>query len=1384
MSVCSRICLAIVAVSLLFDVEARSIASEHEDVRKGCGWERTSPYDVGHGKDEDAVRLDCQLRTIDGMQSVIENLTLPQIDKVQSLRIECSDVLFYESKVSGDGLPDHTGRGFLSQLRRLRELSIETCKILQLPRAAFSSLRDLRNLTVRTYIREWLAATALEFDQETFLGLSELRSLDLSHNNIWKLPDELFCPLFSLSRLNMSHNRLQDMLELDFSASAGKTCSLVLEFLDLSHNDIPCVPDNGLTNLRSLRELYLQNNAITSLGDSAFSGVNKLQVLNASSNELEALPPEVFQPTRGLREIYLRNNSISVLAPGLLEGLDQLTVLDLSHNYLTSSWINKNTFSGLVRLVVLNLGYNNIARVDPHVFTDVYSLQVLNLEHNGIDTITEGAFSALSNLHVLTLSHNKLAHVDYYYFSGLFVVNQLYLDNNKLTAIHQRAFENCTHLQDLGLSNNLLTVVPAALGKLHFLRFLDIGSNSIVNVSNNSFDGLGELYALRLMNNNLENLPRDTFSSLPRVHFLNVANNNIRFVEAGSFANNPLLRMLRLDGNQLTDISGIVSHLPGLIWLNVSNNRIEWFDYSFVPHSLQWLDLHKNKLKELRNYYETGSTLRLLMIDASFNYITEIGESSLPDSVEVVFLNNNRITTVAPNTFIKKTNLSRVVLYANNIEKMDMSALTVNPLPEERELPQFYIGGNPFVCDCDMEWLQRINHLGYLRRHPVILDLDTIVCTLVFSRGVKTKPLMEVDPLHFVCTYEMHCFALCHCCDFDACDCEMACPDNCTCYHDTAWASNIVDCANAGYKHVPHRIPMDATEIYLDGNDIGELPSHVFIGKKKLEVLFLNNSNIENINNKTFNGVTSLRVLHLENNRIRELHGYEFEKMSTLNELYLENNEIASVGNATFADMPHLEVLRLEGNRLEDFRPWEQLAESTQTRLTVGGVGNVWRCDCESAARLRAWAHRDTLERLACAAGGSVADALLRCDRPRRGNDAAPSSVVQRGPADADGAAGSAFATYAPFLAAAVAALLLAAAAALGYRFRHEVRFWAHSRYGVRLFGTAPAADRDDDRERLYDAYIVYSVGDEDFAERLLAAELEQRGYAVCLHYRDIQVDPESVYLADSVASAAEASRRLLVVMSRCFIDCEWTRPDFRRALGAVLSAEQNPGRLVVLVKCEPSPDLRPLLRGCVPIAWGDRRCWDRLWYAMPDVRRRGGRPLPAATAGAPAAAAGPVATGRQRQGKTAATAAAAAAAAAGVRPVARYTAAPTAPEPRVHGQQQQPPPQAAPRRQPAPSAPQQQQQQQQPQRHPHLHALRHTPTTTPTQSTYVSENSSQRTTDHEEEDEEEYGPGLHRHSYMQIAEAGGEQTVHVYSSIPDTLPLRAVGANGRTYFV
>ncbi|KAG5868755.1 hypothetical protein JTB14_034641 [Gonioctena quinquepunctata] len=204
---------------------------------------------------------------------------------------------------------------------------------------------------------------------------------------------------------------------------------------------------------------------------------------------------------------------------------------------------------------------------------------------------------------------------------------------------------------------------------------------------------------------------------------------------------------------------------------------------------------------------------------------------------------------------------------------LDLNALSLSRVNDDKDLPKFYIGDNPFLCDCNMEWLLRINELSHLRYNPQILDLDAVSCGLAHPRGAPHQPLFELKLSNFLCPYTTNCFALCLCCDFDACDCEMTCPDRCTCYHDYTWSSNIVDCSNSGYTNIPENIPMDATEIYLDGNDLGELGSHAFIGKNKLEVLFLNNSNVRALHNMTFNGPMSLKVLHLENNKLAELRG-------------------------------------------------------------------------------------------------------------------------------------------------------------------------------------------------------------------------------------------------------------------------------------------------------------------------------------------------------------------------------------------------------------------------------------------------------------------------------------------------------------------------------
>lgn len=60
----------------------------------------------------------------------------------------------------------------------------------------------------------------------------------------------------------------------------------------------------------------------------------------------------------------------------------------------------------------------------------------------------------------------------------------------------------------------------------------------------------------------------------------------------------------------------------------------------------------------------------------------------------------------------------------------------------------------------------------------------------------------------------------------------MISPEGCNCYHENSWSKNIIQCSNNDYQNLPTNIPMDATEIYLDGNNLGVLKSHSLIGRE------------------------------------------------------------------------------------------------------------------------------------------------------------------------------------------------------------------------------------------------------------------------------------------------------------------------------------------------------------------------------------------------------------------------------------------------------------------------------------------------------------------------------------------------------------------------
>ncbi|XP_037282253.2 toll-like receptor 6 [Rhipicephalus microplus] len=1148
-------------------VAARYVAPED------CRWE---PLDAA------GVALTCAVRSLSGGPEPT-NFSLIQPGHTARLTVRCDDLL----------VPSELSNGSFGHLSGLRSLAIERCKMDSLPALAFSGLAELHNLSLRTHNDEWGTRT-LRLAPDSLTPLRQLVALDLSRNNMDYLPPSILCPLVQLALLNLTRNRFADASQMGFAE-----CSPPLHRLDAAHNELRLLPEKAFSPLRQLRHLRLDHNLIARAEQGALSGLARLQSLDLAHNAMVSLPPRFLQPAEAsLSELYLRNNSLSALPPTLFAGLHQLTMLDLAHNQLTSAWLAQpRTLADLTRLAALDLSHNRLTRLDGASFRSLHNLQTLDLQHNLIESVADSAFGSLYNLHTLVLSHNRLTRVGGHTFSGLSALGGLYVDHNRLESLAADAFHNASNLQEIILAGNRLPAVPPVVQTLQSLRSLDVADNVITDIHNASYQGLRQLYGLNLMGNHIGNLSQGVFRELPSLRILNLARNGIQSIEQGTFDDIPDLHALRLDSNFLDDVNGLFSNLHDLIMLNISANRVRWFDYALIPIGLQWLDIHDNQVEALGNYFELESILKLRTLDVSHNRLTELDSSSLPNGIEIVFLKGNQLRRIQPFTFLGKQNLTRVDLTDNRLDTLDMTMFRLSEVPSGRPLPQFMVADNPYLCDCRMEWLQRLGSslLDDSRQYPRVVDLADVVCRLSFGRR-RALPLVQAHSSEFLCRYRNHCFALCHCCDFDACDCEMVCPDNCTCYYDQSWNTNIVDCSGGRANGaVPKQLPMDVTELYLDGNDIPALSSHTYIGRKNMKVLHLNASNVHTIHNRTFSGLRTLRVLRLDRNRLAALHGFEFDGLGELRELYLSYNQLTSVNNATFVPLRSLRVLHLDHNYIVHMALPAQLAELSDMRL----ADNPWTCECHFAHELADF--------VAAAGGDHRVRDLFSVHCMHNETTVVPllwnNATLCTNASSSDEVSGH---ERQPLLlpalvVAGVLLLVLVCTVSLAMAYRRPVSVWLYTRCGVRVCLRAEAEE-----EKLFDAFVSYSKKDESFVAQILAPELECGipAYRLCLHYRDLPM--AGGYLTDAISEAVESSRRTIVILSEHFLKSEWCRYEFKSTHHHGVRRRN----LVVIFLGRVSfkeldPDIRLWLKSSTFLRWGEKRFWDKLRYAMPDTRHR-----------------------------------------------------------------------------------------------------------------------------------------------------------------------------------
>nr|KAG5713886.1 hypothetical protein BaRGS_024513 [Batillaria attramentaria] len=253
--------------------------------------------------------------------------------------------------------------------------------------------------------------------------------------------------------------------------------------------------------------------------------------------------------------------------PGVPD-LAPLVVVDvaimLKLDYCDLVNVTRADFPAGLQLAVLHLNGNAALRVSSDAFQNVrgtlvlLDLQAVNLPFN--DTLR--FLAGCDRLQELSLSFNNKGlnhapHVTAGLFTGLGLTSlrKLKLYNCNIRSLAEDVFLGAESLQDLILGSNELGSVPVALGRLHNLVSLDLSSNAISHVDNDSFSSLTRLEELLLRRNSINVLESGAFNGL-QSSLKTLVMENCSLREVPTQALRPLANLTSLDltGNLFTDV--------------------------------------------------------------------------------------------------------------------------------------------------------------------------------------------------------------------------------------------------------------------------------------------------------------------------------------------------------------------------------------------------------------------------------------------------------------------------------------------------------------------------------------------------------------------------------------------------------------------------------------------------------------------------------------------------------------------------------------------------------------------------------------------------------------------------------------------------------------
>lgn len=195
-----------------------------------------------------------------------------------------------------------------------------------------TSFVNVPNLRVLNLGRS-LKADTVNLDPSPFSLLPNLTFLDLSHNNIANMRENMLEGLVNLKVLKIQHNNLARLWK---NANLGGPVLFLkhtpgLITLEMDTNGVDEIPAGALRGLSDLWDLSLANNLLNSLKDSIFDDLKSLRFLNLQKNLITTVRPEVFKtPMSNLSRLVMDHNPFDCTCESMLWFLTWLNATNMT----------------------------------------------------------------------------------------------------------------------------------------------------------------------------------------------------------------------------------------------------------------------------------------------------------------------------------------------------------------------------------------------------------------------------------------------------------------------------------------------------------------------------------------------------------------------------------------------------------------------------------------------------------------------------------------------------------------------------------------------------------------------------------------------------------------------------------------------------------------------------------------------------------------------------------------------------------------------------------------------------------------------------------------------------------------------------------------------